>query len=118
MHLCALRDIPDGHSRGFDPRGGGRDYLFVVRRGRQIYAWRNACPHPGYEGASMPWRKHEYLDSERTHIVCAGHGALFDVESGECTMGPCRGLGLKALNVRLEGDEQLYWYPDAGVEEQ
>jgi hypothetical protein len=31
MRLCHFDDLPDGDSRGFDPRGTGQDTLLVVR---------------------------------------------------------------------------------------
>ena len=35
-------------------------------------------------------------------ILCSMHGALFEMESGLCVSGPCEGLGLRALPVRVE----------------
>jgi nitrite reductase/ring-hydroxylating ferredoxin subunit len=29
------------------------------------------------------------------------HGALFDMETGHCVWGPCAGLALRALPVRV-----------------
>jgi nitrite reductase/ring-hydroxylating ferredoxin subunit len=35
-------------------------------------------------------------------ILCAMHGALFEIETGVCVSGPCAGLGLRTLPVRVE----------------
>jgi Rieske Fe-S protein len=35
-------------------------------------------------------------------ILCVMHGALFDIDTGECISGPCAGLALPALPVRVE----------------
>ena len=43
--LCRLSEIEDGRARGFDRGMGGKDRLFVVRRGETFYAYLNACPH-------------------------------------------------------------------------
>ena len=37
----------DGASRGFDPRHSGQDTLLVVRQGRRLFAYADACPHHG-----------------------------------------------------------------------
>jgi nitrite reductase/ring-hydroxylating ferredoxin subunit len=109
VRLCRLEDIPDGDSRGFDPLHKGQDTLFVVRRGESLHAWRDACPHIG--GVPMAWRRHAYLNSDRDRIVCSAHGALFEVASGVCTLGPCLGESLEPVRVRLGADGSIYWLP-------
>ena len=84
MRLCDFDELPDGASRGFDPRRTGRDTMFVVRQGRSLHAWLNACPH---HGTTMPWRRHAYLNAAADRIVCSAHGALFEIDTGQCTLG-------------------------------
>lgn len=110
IRLCALEVIADGESRGFDPLRSGRDSLFVIRRGNRVFAWANACPHRGYEGSPMAWRRDAYLNADRSRIVCSSHGAQFDIQTGECLSGPCPGQALEPVTVQLEDDGQLYWY--------
>jgi nitrite reductase/ring-hydroxylating ferredoxin subunit len=100
--LCRLDDLADGEARGFDPLGQGCDTLFIVRRGERLYAWRDACPHQ--RGTPMAWRKNAYLNADRSRIVCSAHGALFDIESGVCTLGPCVGQSLTAVRIALAAD--------------
>jgi nitrite reductase/ring-hydroxylating ferredoxin subunit len=104
VHLCDAVDIAEGAARGFDPLGRGRDAMFIVRRGGRLFAWFNACPH--YGDTPMAWRTNAYLDADGTAIVCASHGALFDIETGLCTLGPCLGQSLTPvpLTVSEEGD--------------
>jgi nitrite reductase/ring-hydroxylating ferredoxin subunit len=106
IRLCRLEEIPDGDSRGFDPLLEGRDTLFVVRRGSALHAWRDACPH--IDGAPLPWRKNAYLNAARDRIVCGAHGALFDIVTGLCTLGPCLGQSLEPMTVELDGGA-IYW---------
>jgi nitrite reductase/ring-hydroxylating ferredoxin subunit len=106
IRLCRLEEIPDGDSRGFDPLREGRDSLFVVRQGSTLYAWRDSCPH--IDGAPLPWRKNAYLNARRDRIVCSAHGALFDIASGVCTLGPCLGQSLEAMTVVLDAGV-IYW---------
>ena len=78
----------------------------MVRQGRAFYAWRNSCPHIG--GTPMAWRKDAFLNAARDRIVCAAHGALFDIASGRCDLGPCLGQSLTPLRVVLAGDDAIY----------
>ena len=103
--LCNLVDLPDGSARGFDPWGDGRDTIFAVRRNGQVHVYRNQCPH--IDGAPLPWRKDAYLNREASRIVCAAHGAQFDIESGICLLGPCLGQSLQALPHRVDSAGRL-----------
>lgn len=97
--LCHAGDVPEGCSRGFDPWREGRDTVFVVRHRGELYGWRDACPHHG--GTPMAWRKDQYLNADRTRIVCAAHGAQFDIASGACTLGPCLGQSLQRVALAV-----------------
>jgi nitrite reductase/ring-hydroxylating ferredoxin subunit len=110
MRLCHLDDLPDGDSRGFDPGVSGLDTIIVVRQGRRVYAWLDVCPH---QGTPMAWRRHAYLNAARDRIVCNAHGALFDIQTGVCTLGPCLGQSLTpvALNLRHDGEVHLTTTP-------
>jgi len=114
VFLCRLEELPDGDARGFDPWRGGQDSVLLVRRGQQVFGWRDACPHHG--GTPMAWRKDAYLNVARTRIVCAAHGAQFDIESGACTLGPCLGQSLTAVRLALGADGSIHISPQ-GEEE-
>ena len=103
VFLCRLGDVPDGGARGFDPGRTGQDTMFVVRRGEQVHGWRDACPHHG--GTPMAWRKDAYLNAARDRIVCAAHGAQFDVATGVCTLGPCLGQRLRAVALVVSDND-------------
>ncbi len=101
--LCRMDDLPDGRSRGFDPLGEGRDTMFIVRQGDRLYGYRNHCPH--YSNARMAWKKDEFLNVDRSRIMCGAHGALFDIETGQCTLGPCLGDSLTPVALERRGEE-------------
>jgi nitrite reductase/ring-hydroxylating ferredoxin subunit len=105
VRLCDARELGEGTSRGFDPARTGRDTMFIVRRGG-LHAWRNACPHWG--GTSMAWRKDAFLNREGTRIVCAAHGAQFDIATGLCTLGPCIGEKLAGVELIESADGSLH----------
>ncbi len=92
IRLANVDDLSDPGAQGFDPDGAGHDTLFVVRRGSDVSAYRDACPHFG--DTPMAWRKDAYLNGDGTRIVCHAHGAQFDIASGECLLGPCLGQRL------------------------
>lgn len=106
LRLCRLDEIPDGDSRGFDPLREGHDTMLVVRQGNALYAWRDACPH--ISGVPMAWRKDAYLNANHDRIVCSAHGAMFDIESGVCTLGPCLGQSLEPIPLVLDADGSIY----------
>ena len=105
IRLARIDDLADPGARGFDPFGAGRDTLFVVRRGTQVCAYRDACPHFG--DTPMAWRKDAYLNGDGTRIVCSAHGAQFDIASGECLLGPCLGQRLTPVDIDITSDGDI-----------
>ena len=106
-----VEDLPDGAARGFDPRAEGEDPLFVVRRDDTLYAYRDRCPH---EGTRLPWRRHGYLNRDGSRIICSGHGAEFDIESGRCLLGPCLGHSLDPVKVEITERGEVYVSSNSG----
>lgn len=100
--LCRLEDIPDGGAKGFPGPPGSFTGLFVVRRGAEVFAYVNSCPHVGLPLDPVPDR---FLDRKGELIVCAAHGARFRVEDGHCVSGPCLGDALEPVAVRVEDGE-------------
>ncbi len=94
--VCRLAEVPDGRARGFALPGIGE--LFVVRRGGNVYAYLNSCPHTG---VSLDWLPDQFLDEQGSLIQCATHGALFEIDSGLCVAGPCAGECLTAVPVAV-----------------
>ena len=104
--LGNIADIADGQAKGFDPSNTGQDTVFVVRKGTQLYAYSDICPH--YGDTTLPWKRHQYLDASANYIVCAAHGALFDIKNGLCHQGPCVGESLKKLTVELLSNNDMW----------
>lgn len=106
IRLCHLDELPDGEARGFDPLGGGQDTVLVVRRGATLHGYRDLCPH--YGDTPMAWRRHAYLNAGGTHIVCAAHGALFEIDGGMCVRGPCLGQALTPVKLALNAAGEVH----------
>lgn len=105
LSLGAADDIPEGEARGFDFDEGS---VFAVKRDGQIHVYFNYCPHLGIELNFMP---DQFLDGDAQFIECANHGALFDIESGDCLAGPCKGQPLTKIEHRIENGEVVFDMP-------
>ena len=98
--LGAVEDIPDGDSAGFVIDGpAGRRFFMAIRQGNDIFVYVNSCPHVG---APLDLRPGQFLNVEKTHIICANHGALFEIENGCCVAGPCVGKSLTATPIAIQ----------------
>jgi nitrite reductase/ring-hydroxylating ferredoxin subunit len=56
----------------------------------------------------MAWRKDQYLNAAGDRIVCAAHGALFDIPTGRCTLGPCLGEALTPVPLTLQANGEIH----------
>lgn len=97
--ICALHELADPGAKGFT-MGEGEWPLrgFVVRRGDDVRAYVNHCPHAGFP---LNWTPDGFLAPEAPLILCVMHGALFEIDSGECVAGPCPGQRLRSLPVHV-----------------
>ena len=71
---------------------------FVVRRGETVFGYVDSCPHAGSPLANPVGR---FLTREGDLILCAAHGALFRIEDGVATSGPCAGQRLDTWDVMV-----------------
>jgi nitrite reductase/ring-hydroxylating ferredoxin subunit len=98
--LCRFDQLQDPGSRGVTLQQGDRLLdVMVVRKGRNVYAYVNSCPHTG---SPLDWVEHEFLSLDKQHIQCAMHAALFRLADGLCVAGPCAGSSLTAIAVKVE----------------
>ena len=93
--LIAAGAVPEGGSKEFE---AGGEQFFLVRKGDQLYLYRNICPHLG---TPLNWEEDQFLDPDGALIQCSTHGALFRVEDGFCLAGPCAGAHLSAVPFRV-----------------
>lgn len=78
---------------------GEHESLVLVRSGESVRAWLNVCPHAGRR---LDWAPGRFLVGKDGYLVCAAHGASFDMDSGLCVAGPCRGQSLRAVEVAVD----------------
>lgn len=100
IDICALADIEDPGSRGFViEQGEWPMHGFVVRKNDEVYAYLNVCPHAG---RMLNWGPDRFLTKDRSLIMCAAHGAIFEISTGICVGGPCEGDALSKLSASVE----------------
>ncbi|MEO6075434.1 MAG: Rieske 2Fe-2S domain-containing protein [Dokdonella sp.] len=104
LHLCRLEAIIDGGAIAIDTSSEGEAVnLILLRRGDEVFAYHNVCSHAG--------RRLDYAPGQflvrKDRLICAAHGAVFDVCSGICREGPGGG-GLSAVAVcAIDGEVYL-----------
>lgn len=104
--LVALVDLADGVPVECEAViDGAAESLILLRDGDAVRAWLNICPHAGRR---LDWAPGKFLLSKSGQLVCAAHGATFELAAGECVAGPCRGQSLRAVAVAaLDGVVRL-----------
>ena len=104
--LCALSDLDATGAKGpiRAPYRGETVGVFVVRQGEVVRAYVDSCPHAF---APLEMEPDRFLDLSGTYVLCTMHGAHFDVASGECAMGPCRGRSLTAYPIRIHNGKVI-----------
>lgn len=103
MRLSALDDIADGGFAEVEAMiDGDAESLVLYRLGEEVRAWLNVCPHAGRR---LDWAPGQFLKSKDGHLVCAAHGASFELNRGDCVAGPCRGDALRAVQVQVRDGE-------------
>lgn len=98
--ICALEEIPDGGAKALQlSRVGESLALVAVRRGGEVWVYRNCCPH-----FSVPLDFHpgEFCTYGGALLMCAHHSAMFRFDDGLCVDGPCTGARLDALPVCVQ----------------
>jgi NADPH-dependent 2,4-dienoyl-CoA reductase/sulfur reductase-like enzyme/nitrite reductase/ring-hydroxylating ferredoxin subunit len=91
--LAALDEIPEGNPAAMTV--GPKEFL-VFRRGNDVFARSNVCPH---HGAPLS----DGIEHDG-HLICPWHTARFDLESGAAVSPPARD-GLTTFAVKVEDGE-------------
>jgi len=107
--ICDRRDIRDRMGKSFPlmrmwTDGKTRPWdVFICRFGKQYFAYENACPHSGQR---LDWEKNNFFEPNYLKVLqCGKHGAIFDVETGVCTKGPCEGSRLVQIPCIVDEDD-------------
>ena len=94
-----LTEIDDPGCREFSIGDGDWPYRgFVVRQGDEVFAYQNFCAHVGHP---LNWKPDGFLTKDNSAIICASHGAMYDIRSGTCIAGPAGGRSLRKVDVEV-----------------
>jgi nitrite reductase/ring-hydroxylating ferredoxin subunit len=103
--ICSMSDIPSQKAKGFKlaviaEDGSERPWsIVVVRWGKQVFGYLNKCPH---DGVNLDWERNQFLDPNNgIRLMCGKHGALFELGTGVCVDGPCKGRSLVPVNLAV-----------------
>ena len=99
--IYSIDAIPEGESRGLQH---GEHHLIAIKKDGQLHLYLNRCPH---RGIPLEWLPDQFLDLDRAFIQCSTHGALFQIETGECIQGPCQGQSLTPIPFSIK-DGTIY----------
>jgi len=102
--ICNMNDISSQKARGFqlmrlDDDGTERPFsIVIVRWGRQVFGYLNKCPH---DGVNLDWERNQFFDPNGIRLMCGKHGALFELGTGQCLEGPCKGRSLTPVALTI-----------------
>ena len=97
--LARIEQIEDGGFFETEARLEIDDESLILHRtGDHVRAWLNVCPHAGRR---LDWAPGKFLKDKQGHLVCAVHGATFELKHGVCVAGPCRGAALRPVEVEV-----------------
>lgn len=111
--VCALADIERGGAsavsvahRGADGEIRPLSLVLIRTRGNEVHGYINRCPHAG---TWLNVGSGDFFSRDRAFLRCSRHGALFEIDSGACIEGPCRGTALEIVPVAIvDGDVCLF----------
>lgn len=94
-----LDELDDPGCREFEIGEGDWPFRgFVVRQGDAVYAYENVCMHVGHP---LNFKPDSFLTRDLSKIICASHGALYEIDSGLCVAGPCPGKSLRPVSAEV-----------------
>ena len=102
--ICRSEQLAEGEAMGIGHESPGEHGYLLVRRDGRVYAYLNRCPHTG---VNLEWLPNQFFDSSGLYLQCALHGAIFEVENGQCLRGPCAGDALTSILVEERNGEIL-----------
>jgi nitrite reductase/ring-hydroxylating ferredoxin subunit len=100
--LGRLEDFPDRSATPARYRKGGREVaLLVVRRGDELRAYEDICPH---QFLPLTQRGRRVLSADGERLRCTNHSAEFAIADGRALSGPTGGCGLTPVALEIGAD--------------
>ncbi len=110
---AALVAAPPRHSafRASPTPAKGRPFPIVIVRTQVdgYFGYVNTCPH---QRTWLNIGSGEFFTNDRALLKCGRHGSHFEIETGLCIAGPCKGAGLEPVALAvIDGDVCLCGIP-------
>ena len=107
--VCDATSIEQGDAKAFslsrfNEAGESRPFPIVVVRtqGNEYFGYVNVCPH---SGTWLNIGDGKFFSRDRAFLRCGRHGALFEIDTGICIEGECRGKSLEPVAIAVvDGD--------------
>jgi nitrite reductase/ring-hydroxylating ferredoxin subunit len=94
-----IDELDDPGCREFEIGEGDWPFRgFVVRQGDAVFAYQNFCAHVGHP---LNWSPDKFLTKDKSAIICASHGATYEIETGRCFAGPGSGGSLRGVDLSI-----------------
>ena len=104
--VCREEELAEGVVRtaqlGRDQEGRPIQALLLRDESGTIVAYRNLCQHLP---VPLDGGTGKLLSEDGMHLICGTHGATYRVHDGYCVEGPCEGMALVPLTVRVAGGD-------------
>ena len=111
--VAQVGEIQPGATKKFIVFVDGRETeCFAVNHNGQLFAYVNSCRHVPM---TMDWVENQFLTEDGSYILCATHGAAYELDTGECIFGPPCGKFLARVPLRTVGDQVM---ADQPIEEE
>jgi len=106
--VCHVNDVIKRRAVGFvlarrDAEGKTVPFPIVItREAGKVYAYFNRCPH---QGAPLDFEPRQFLDASGKRLLCGKHGSEFEISTGLCIEGPCKGERLERVQALVDGED-------------
>jgi nitrite reductase/ring-hydroxylating ferredoxin subunit len=109
--ICGSKDVGDRRGKSFPlmrmwDDGKARPWeVFIARFGKQYFAYVNECPHSGQR---LDWEKNNFFEpTYQKVLMCGKHGAQFELDTGACMSGPCKGASLQKIDCIVDEEDDV-----------
>ncbi|MBZ0345038.1 Rieske 2Fe-2S domain-containing protein [Acinetobacter baumannii] len=79
--------------------------IVVIKGDDSFYAYENVCPHFSVQ---LDYKPGVFNTYQNKHIMCAHHSAMFDIVTGKCIEGPCRGHSLIPIEIEIQENKIFF----------
>ncbi len=107
--ICDADSFAPGAAKDFrlsriDENGETRPFPIVVIRtaANEYVGYANACAH---KSVMLNAGNGKFFSQDKKFLECGQHGALYEIETGLCVDGPCKGKSLKPIALAVIDDE-------------